>query len=455
MFEEKKSIRVNTLWAERYRPKNLDTYIGNEHFKEKMASWIKENDVPHLFLYGGPGTGKTTAAKIIINNLDCDAMFINASDENNVDTIRTKVKNFASGIGFKPLKIVVLDECLDENTLVTVLRKGQEQNIPIKDLEDSTDLVKSWNVENDRVEWMPFNLLDKGIQDTLKIELENAEVINCTHDHKWYVESEGSPIVVTAKELHNYMYILSPIHQLQKIKIKSISEGIKRQVFDLTVQGNHNFFITKSSILTHNCDFITPSGQAALRNLMEVFSANTRFVLTANFKERVIDPIISRTQPFHLIPPSKKEVAEQVVKILKKEKIEFELSSVALIVNAFYPDIRHIINHAQLNTKNGKLTIQEKKIAESDYKTKIVSILSGNLSPKDKFKEIRQTIADARISDFADLYRILFDKVTDFAPNSVSAVILAISEGTFRDSLVIDKEINAVATIINILNTLK
>jgi DNA polymerase III delta prime subunit len=313
MFEDKKSQRSNTLWTEKYRPQTLDTYIGNAHFKEKMAQWIEENDVPHLFLYGGAGTGKTTAAKIIINNLDCDAMFINASDENNVETIRTKVKNFASGIGFKPLKIVVLDEC----------------------------------------------------------------------------------------------------------------------------------------------DFITPSGQAALRNLMEVFSANTRFVLTANFKERVIDPIISRTQPFHLIPPSKKEVAEQVVKILKKEKVEFELPNVALIVNAFYPDIRHIINHAQLNTKNGKLHIQEKKIAESDYKTKIVSILSGTLTPKDKFKEIRQTIADARISDFADLYRILYDKVTDFAPNSVSAVILAISEGLYRDALVVDKEINAVATIINILNSMK
>jgi len=100
----------HSLWVEKYRPTTLDTYIGNEHLKEKVKIYLESEDVPHLLLYGVAGTGKTTLAKIITKNIDCDYLYINASDENNVDNVRTKIKNFASTIGFKELKIVILDE---------------------------------------------------------------------------------------------------------------------------------------------------------------------------------------------------------------------------------------------------------------------------------------------------------------------------------------------------------
>ena len=101
----------NSLWVEKYRPKNLENYIGNEHLKSKVEHYLESGDVPHLLLYGKAGTGKTTLAKLIINNIECDYLYINASDENNVDTVRTKVKNFASTIGFKDTKVIILDEC--------------------------------------------------------------------------------------------------------------------------------------------------------------------------------------------------------------------------------------------------------------------------------------------------------------------------------------------------------
>jgi len=199
------------LWVERYRPTTLDTYLGNPLLKSKLTQYIAEQDIPHILLTGKAGTGKTTAAKILIKSIDCDYLFINASDENSVDTIRNKIKGFASTIGFSPLKIIVLDECLDENTLVWVLREGIECSIPIRDLQDGTDLVKSFNVSSNRIEWMPFRLWNKGIQETLEVELENGEVVVCTLDHKWYVEGpDGTPIVVRAKELSKYMHILSP-----------------------------------------------------------------------------------------------------------------------------------------------------------------------------------------------------------------------------------------------------
>ena len=101
----------NTLWVEKYRPSNLDTYIGNEHLKSKVEVYLESGDLPHLLLYGRAGTGKTTLAKLLVNNIECDYLYINASDENSVEVVREKVKNFASTMGFKDYKVIILDEC--------------------------------------------------------------------------------------------------------------------------------------------------------------------------------------------------------------------------------------------------------------------------------------------------------------------------------------------------------
>jgi putative ATPase len=94
----------HSLWVEKYRPQDLSTYIGNEHLKSKVGIYLENEDVPHLLLYGKAGTGKTTLAKIITKNIDCDYMYINASDENKVDDVRNKIKTFASSVGFKSWK---------------------------------------------------------------------------------------------------------------------------------------------------------------------------------------------------------------------------------------------------------------------------------------------------------------------------------------------------------------
>jgi DNA polymerase III delta prime subunit len=109
-IEQTKEKVNNSLWVEKYRPNKLKDYVGNEHLKSKVEGYLESGDVPHLLLYGKAGTGKTTLAKLIVNSIDCDHMIINASDENNVETVRNKVKNFASSMGFKPFKIVILDE---------------------------------------------------------------------------------------------------------------------------------------------------------------------------------------------------------------------------------------------------------------------------------------------------------------------------------------------------------
>lgn len=301
----------HTLWVEKFRPDTLENYIGNEHLKTKLTQFIKEQDIPHLLFCGTAGTGKTTAAKILVKNIDCDYLFINASDENSVDTIRTKIKNFAATMSFKPLKIIVLDEA----------------------------------------------------------------------------------------------------------------------------------------------DYITPQAQAALRNLMEVFSKNTRFILTCNYVERIIDPLISRSQVFKLTPPSKKEVAVHLMNILEKENVTYDKSVIATIVNGYYPDIRRILNNSQNQTTDGQLKLNVDEVIAGDYKLKVLDVLMGNLPLKDKINEIRQIVADSNVKDYTELFRLLFDKVSDYAPTKIPQSILVIAEGQYRDSFVVDKEINFVATLYNILNS--
>ena len=116
------------LWVEKYRPQDLSTYVGNEALKTKVERFLDDGNVPHLLLYGRAGGGKTTLAKIIVNHVDCDYLYINASDERNIDLVRDKLKTFASSVGFKPMKVVILDEAdyLNVNSAQPALRNLME-----------------------------------------------------------------------------------------------------------------------------------------------------------------------------------------------------------------------------------------------------------------------------------------------------------------------------------------
>ena len=302
----------NTLWVEKYRPLSLDTYIGNEHLKSKVEIYLESGDLPHLLLYGKAGTGKTTLAKILVKNIESDYLYINASDENSVDTVRNKVRQFASTVGFKDLKIIILDEC----------------------------------------------------------------------------------------------------------------------------------------------DYITPNAQAALRNLMETFSKHCRFILTCNFVERIIDPIQSRCQLFQIIPPSKVEVAQRLNQVLEEEEINYELQDLKILIDSNYPDIRRTINSAQRNVVNLQLKLDIASIIQNDYKLKLLEILKTQ-DKKTAFKDIRQLLADNKITDFADLFRLLYDEVDGYGKGHVAESILVIAKYELSDSQVVDKEINAMAMIIELLGVIK
>jgi DNA polymerase III delta prime subunit len=283
----------HTLFVEKYRPDTIDGYIGNEHFIADLQKWITEGNLPNLLLHGSPGTGKTTAAKLIVKNIQCDFIYINCSDENGIDTIRETVKQFASAATFQPIKVVILDEA----------------------------------------------------------------------------------------------------------------------------------------------DFLTINAQAALRNIIESFSGNTRFIFTCNFVERIIEPLQSRLTLYELSSPPIKQVARHLASILDKESIGFDNKDLSIIVKKTYPDIRRALNTIQGSIRKDTLVVES--LGEANYPQQI----SNALDKKEAFATIRQIVADNNIKDFNNLYRMLFDRHDD------PEFIITIAEYQFQSVTAPDKEINFMGCI--------
>jgi len=185
-------------------------------------------------------------------------------------------------------------------------------------------------------------------------------------------------------------------------------------------------------IILDECDYITPNAQAALRNLMETFSRHCRFILTCNFVERIIDPIQSRCQSFQIIPPSKGEVAKHIHEILISENIISKMDDLKVLIDSGYPDIRRVINAAQRNVVNGKLKLDTTSIIQNDYKLKLLKILETQ-NKKDAFQNIRQLLLDAKVTDFADLFRLLYDEVDGYGKGHLAECILVIARYELSD----------------------
>ena len=207
-------------------------------------------------------------------------------------------------------------------------------------------------------------------------------------------------------------------------------------------------------IILDEADYLTPNAQAALRNLMETFSKTTRFILTCNYVEKIIDPIQSRCQVFGITPPSKKDVAIRMNTILQIEKITAKPEDLVSIINAGYPDIRRILNSCQRQVINRELTIDKQSLIEANYADKVIELLSAKLDKKQLFTSIRQLIADSQVKDYTALYRHLYDNVDTFAVGHIAGIILIIAEAQYQDSFVVDKEINIMAMFVKIINEL-
>ena len=303
-------MKNHSLLVEKYRPTNIDNYVGNKNIKSTIKDYISQNDIQNLLFYGPAGTGKTTLAKLIAKNIDCDLLYINASDERGIETIRDKVSGFASTMSFKSLKIVILDEA----------------------------------------------------------------------------------------------------------------------------------------------DFLTIMAQASLRNVIETFSRSTRFILTCNYLERIIDPLQSRCQTLKIIPPNKLDIINHLMKVTNKENIKHSVSDLETIVNNNYPDVRKMLNTIQVSTVNNTINLDESTLVESNYMDKVLSELNKK---KPNWRTIRQIIADSNVSDFEGFYRYLYDKSNEYAPGKEGMIAYYINEYSYQSNFRIDKEVNCMALMSKIIETIK
>jgi len=303
----------NYLWVEEYRPSDVNSCILPQSLKDTFREFIEKGNIPNLILSGGPGVGKTTIAKAVIEELGATYMMINGSEESGIDVLRTKIKNFASTVSLEGgRKYLILDEA----------------------------------------------------------------------------------------------------------------------------------------------DYLNPqSTQPALRGFMEEFHKNCGFILTCNYKNRLIQPLHSRCSVIDFtIPKSEKRNLAQsfmnrVIDILKKQDIKYEKRVVAEIINKYFPDWRRSLNELQRYSVSGEIDAGILvDISETNIKELIVSMKNK------EFTNVRKWVVDNLDNDPVRLFRSVYDSLYDFLePGSIPHVVIILGEYQYKSAFVADQEINLMACFTEIM----
>jgi replication factor C small subunit len=301
---------MKELWVEKYRPKTVDGYVfRDDHQRKQIATWIKDKSIPHLLLSGSAGIGKTTLAKILIQELgieDYDVLELNASRTNSVDDVRDKITNFVSMIPFGIFKVVLLDEA----------------------------------------------------------------------------------------------------------------------------------------------DYLSPNAQAALRGVMEEYHETARFILTCNYRNKIIPAIQSRCQGFHVERTDQTEFTARVATILVDENIEFDLDTLDIYVKLTYPDLRKCINLVQQNIQEAILNLPNRSDAGgADWKFDMIDLFKAG-----KITEARKMLCGKiRSEEMEEVYRWIYDNLEIFgAEENQDKAILILKQGLVDHALVVDPEINLAATLVRL-----
>jgi replication factor C small subunit len=207
-------------------------------------------------------------------------------------------------------------------------------------------------------------------------------------------------------------------------------------------------------VILDEADYMSTNSQASLRNLMETYSKNTRFILTCNYVEKIIAPLISRSQVFRLEPPAMKDVAVYVKNILDSENIKYTMPDIASVTKDLYPDVRKIVNFLQQSSTSGTLKLVATQSANVDLKNKLILSLKNCKNNPKAFNEIRQMVNDSGIKMFEELYTELYDRAEEFALGKEINVIIEVSESIYQSAMVVDKEITFMACIAKLIKVI-
>jgi replication factor C small subunit len=228
-------------------------------------------------------------------------------------------------------------------------------------------------------------------------------------------------------------------------------ETIRNKVKDFAQTAS---FAKWKIVFLDEADYLTPNAQAVLRNVMETYSATTRFILTCNYVDKLIPQIRSRCRDrgFEIYPPSIKEVAVRIIEILKSENIEIDNNILKKVLRDGYPDVRSILDTLQGCIENGKLCKEPIGNVSTEYINKVIGELKSNNDAMDKMTSIRQIFADSGVKDYTKLYSELFNRVSEYSSGKVGKLILTLAASQESYSLVADKELHVTALIIQIIS---
>lgn len=306
-------IRDDFLWVEKYRPRSIDSAILPSTLKTTFQQFVDQKNIPNLLLTGRAGIGKTTVARAMLEELQCDYIIINGSMNGNIDTLRSEIKDFASSISFSGgRKYVILDEA----------------------------------------------------------------------------------------------------------------------------------------------DYLNPnSTQPALRNFMEEYSRNCGFILTCNFKNKIIEPLHSRCSviEFKIDKEDKPKMASQFYKrvcnILDQESVQYDQKAVIEVITKFFPDWRRVLNELQRYSATGKIDSGILVNFSEENLKGLVELLKAK-----NFTEVRRWVAENNDIDQAVFFRKLYDTASQYLkPNSIPQLVITLADYQYKAAFVADHEINILACLTEIM----
>lgn len=432
--------------------------LDNEY---KGTQRVYDVSIPHPHVYMTPNGllhHNTSLAYMLLNAIEAvqgDVLYVNASKERKIDDIQQKVTSFVDTFPMGEFKYVILDECLHEDEEIQL---AIGKYIKLRDMKDFEPyMVKSINMKYKSIEYKNAMVISRKTDEVFLVTLLDGRTIRATGNHPFLIMVDGVIKERLVRDLivgTDEVVVTTPVIS-SSVVVSIDSIGVCDTV-NLFVEDNHTF-ITKNGIATHNCDSISLAAQKLLRAEIENYSDTCRFILTANYKNKIIPALQSRCQSFNIDSLEVDQFKENIINILIKENVRIEteddVNNLSNYIDNTYPDMRKCLNTLQLHVVDGVLLpANEDSLSAGDYMFDFVKLLDAG-----QYTEARKLlVAQVSADQYEEVYRWLYQNLEMWGDSDKQdEALLIIRNGLVNHTIVADVEINLSATMVELINLRK